>query len=363
MAFWWKKSPKTPSDYVKLLTEQLTKFETSSNSDNRRKIQDDCSKYLTGTKHFILGETDPAPTSEAIEELYAAIYQSDLLYDLLIHFADLEFEARKDVALLFATCLRRSSDNKFTTVDYLVTKPRIISVLLRTAELSINKPNSNTIFLTVGGIVTECLKYEQLCRIIIKDPQLWRYFEFALMGSFEISTESMQILNDVFTVHKKLVATEFFNQETKSQKFVHKINKLMAHGNYVTKRQSVKLLSTLILNRSNNQLMTAYINSPENLKLIMILLSDRSKNLQIESFNVFKVFVANPRKSKPVMDILVKNRDKLLHYFEHFGSDSKDGTLSDEKEFVVQQIEILPRLVSSNSESSLGTSPQKNIAG
>lgn len=144
-------------------------------------------------------------------------------------------------------------------------------------------------------------------------------------------------------------------------RFIDKINKLMAHGNYVTKRQSVKLLATLILNRINNQLMTTYINSSDNVKLIMILLSDRSKNLQLESFNIFKVVVANPRKSKPVLDVLVKNRDKLLNFFEQFGVDNKDSTFLDEKEFVVEQIEALPRIVATNGEYSLGTSPEKNL--
>ncbi|AMD19954.1 HCL197Wp [Eremothecium sinecaudum] len=360
MTFWWKKSPKTPGDYVKHLTEQLSKFELSG-PDNRKKVQDECTKYITGTKDFMLGETDPAPTSEAIDELYSAIYEADLLYDLLLHLHELDFESRKDVALIFATCLRRSKDNKFTTVDYLVTKPKILSYMLRVSELALNKLHGTEIFLTVGGMILESMKYEQLCRLFLRNSQIWNFFEFARLGSFEVSTESLQILTELFTTHTKLVATEFFNQDANIKKFIDRINMLMAHGNYVTKRQSVKLLRTMILNRAYGQLMNNYINSPENLKLSMILLSDRSKNLQLESFNVFKVVVANPRKSKPVLDILIKNRDKLLKFFENFGLDTKDSTLLDEKEFVVAQIEGLPRLMSSNTENNLGSSPQKNV--
>lgn len=360
MTFWWKKGPKTPSDYVKHLTDQLSKFEICG-FDGRKKIQDDCSKYLIGAKHFILGETEIIPTQDAIDDLYNAIYQSDLFYDLLIHFHDLDFETRKDAALVYSTCLRRSKDNKLTTVDYLLTKPKIISLMLRISESSINIENGSDIFLTIGGMLLETVKYEQLCRLILKDPQLWKFFEFARLNSFEISTESLQFLIEIFTSHKKLVSTEFFNQESNLIKFIEKINKLIAHGNYVTKRQAVKLISTLILTRANNQLMTTYINSPDNLKLNMILLSDRSKNLQMESFNIFKVIVANPRKSKTVLDILVKNKDKLLKFFETFGEDSKDSTFIDEKEFIVSQIEQLPILVSSNTEPALVSSPQKNV--
>ncbi|SCV04643.1 LANO_0G11452g1_1 [Lachancea nothofagi CBS 11611] len=357
MAFWWKKTPKTASDYAKLLSEQLNKFENATTIDSRRKVQDDCSKYLTGTKHFLLGEVEPEPTPEAVDELYGAIYQLDILRDLLVNLPELEFEARKDVALIFATCLRHSRDNKFVTVDYLVTRPNVVALMLRTPELALSKPNSSDLFLKAGFIILEALKYEQLCRIMLRDPQIWLFFDFAKGGSFEVSTESFQILTNLFTIHQKPVATEFFSQPINLQKFIDKINKLMAHGNYVTKRQSVKLLHSLIMIRSYNHLLTAYINSPDNLKLIMILLSDRSKNLQLGSFNIFKVFVANPRKSKPILDIMVKNRDKLLHYLMSFNTDSKDATFLDEKEYVVQEIESLPRLVSPNSDPSLGTSP------
>ncbi|SCU77560.1 LAMI_0A01552g1_1 [Lachancea mirantina] len=361
MAFWWKKSPKSPSDYAKLLSEQLNKFETASTADSRRKTQDECSKYLTGTKHFMLGEVDPAPSTESLDELFGAIYHTDLLYDLLAHLTDLDFEACKDVALIFSTCLRRSKDNKLVTVDFLVARPRFIALMLRTTELALAKSNSNDLFLTVGSVVLECVKYEQLCRLILKDQQMWKFFDYARQGSFEVSTESLQILTNTFTSHHKLVSTEFFSQPVLLSRFISRLNKLIAHGNYVTKRQSIKLLYNLIMVRAYNQLLTSYINSPENLKLIMILLSDRSKNLQIGSFNVFKVFIANPRKSKQVLDILIKNREKLLQYFENFNTDSKDSTFLDEKDYVSQEIEALPRLVSSGSEPYLGSSPQKNL--
>ena len=267
MAFWWKKSPKTPSDYVKHLIEQLEKLETSvAGSDNRKKAQDECGRYIVGTKHFLLKETDPVPTPEALDELYYSIYQSDLFFSLLFSFSNLDFEARKDVAMIYCICLSRSSDNKLPTVDYLLTKPKFISLLLKSSEACITKPGGSDVFLTISGMILETIKQEQLCRIILKDPQIWKYFDFTRLGSFEISTSSLQILSELFTVHPKLVATEYFNSEENMTRFIDKINKLMAHGNYVTKRQSVKLLATLILNRINNQLMTTYINSSDNVK-------------------------------------------------------------------------------------------------
>lgn len=73
--------------------------------------------------------------------------------------------------------------------------------------------------------------------------------------------------------------------------------------------------------------MTNYISNPDNLKLMMNLLRDKSKNIQFEAFHVFKVFVANPNKSKAILDILLKNKDKLVTFLGNFHND-RQGLLS-----------------------------------
>jgi calcium binding protein 39 len=75
---------------------------------------------------------------------------------------------------------------------------------------------------------------------------------------------------------------------------------LLQSPNYVTKRQSLKLLGEILLDRTNFNVMTRYISSEENLKLMMNLLKDKSKNIQFEAFHVFKVV------SLPFLLLLVK---------------------------------------------------------
>lgn len=50
-----------------------------------------------------------------------------------------------------------------------------------------------------------------------------------------------------------------------------------------------QLLGELLLDRHNFTVMTRYISNPENLKLMMNMLRDRSRNIQFEAFHVFKV--------------------------------------------------------------------------
>ena len=50
-----------------------------------------------------------------------------------------------------------------------------------------------------------------------------------------------------------------------------------------------QLLGELLLDRHNFTTMTRYINNPDNLKLMMNMLREKSRNIQFEAFHVFKV--------------------------------------------------------------------------
>ncbi len=64
---------------------------------------------------------------------------------------------------------------------------------------------------------------------------------------------------------------------------------LLRSDNYVTRRQSLKLLGELLLDRSNVKIMMQYVADVDNLCLMMNLLKDPSRSIQFEAFHVFKV--------------------------------------------------------------------------
>lgn len=56
-----------------------------------------------------------------------------------------------------------------------------------------------------------------------------------------------------------------------------------------------------------------------------------------------QVFVANPHKSVAVQRILLNNRDRLLKFLPKFLEDrTEDDQFTDEKSFLVRQIETMP---------------------
>ena len=89
------------------------------------------------------------------------------------------------------------------------------------------------------------------------------------------------------THHKSLVTSYL---AANFELFFGRFNNILVHSDsYVTKRQSIKLLGEILLDRANYNVMMAYVESGDNLKLCMKLLRDDRKMVQYEGFHVFKV--------------------------------------------------------------------------
>ena len=59
-------------------------------------------------------------------------------------------------------------------------------------------------------------------------------------------------------------------------------------------------------------------------------------------FVSLQVFVANPNKPKPILDILLRNQDKLVEFLTKFHTDrSEDEQFNDEKAYLIKQIREL----------------------
>ncbi len=57
------------------------------------------------------------------------------------------------------------------------------------------------------------------------------------------------------------------------------------------------------------------------------------------------MFVANPNKPKPILDILLRNQDKLIDFLSKFHNDRQDDEqFNDEKAYLIKQIRELKSL-------------------
>uniref|UniRef100_A0A8C2PUI3 Calcium binding protein 39 n=1 Tax=Cyprinus carpio TaxID=7962 RepID=A0A8C2PUI3_CYPCA len=323
MPFPFGKSHKCPADIVKNLKDNMTILEKQDISDKKaEKASEEVSKSLLAMKEILYGTSEKEPQTEAVAQLAQELYNSGLLSTLVADLQLIDFEGKKDVAQIFNNILRRQIGTRTPTVEYLCTQQNILFMLLKGYE-------SPDIALNCGIMLRECIRHEPLAKITLCSEQFYDFFRYVEMSTFDIAS-------DAFATFKVSV---FVNVQ-----FFSEYEKLLHSENYVTKRQSLKLLGELLLDRHNFTIMTKYISKPENLKLMMNLLRDKSRNIQFEAFHVFKVFVANPNKTQSILDILLKNQTKLIEFLGKFQNDrSEDEQFSDEKTYLIKQIRDLKR--------------------
>ncbi|KAG9076963.1 hypothetical protein FS749_011197, partial [Ceratobasidium sp. UAMH 11750] len=258
-------------------------------------------------------------------------YAADLLPALVRSAARFEFEARKDAAQVFSLLLRRQIGSRWPTVEYIGTRESIVFDALKGYE-------TEEVALSTGLILKEMLKHEPIARILLYSDQFYSFPHYIEDTTFGISCDAFANLKETLTRHKPMVA-EYL--EKNYDRFFAMYNTLLLSTNYVTKRQSLKLLGEILLDRANFNVMTKYISVEANLKMMMNLLRDKSRNIQFEAFHVFKVFVANPKKPPQIETILRRNKDKLLAFLRDFHNDKEDEQFSDEKQFLIAQIQAL----------------------
>ena len=294
---------------------------------------------VTGKKAKI--DTDAVYGSALAQELVDRDLVRGLVRDLEI----LSFEAKKDAAAVVKGLLQKDERRKdpatgepqedSAVLVYFCGEDGFAAVELLVAGYS----KEEAVALKCGVILRESLRNEAVADRVINSDLLWRFFdEFVNTPQYAIGSDAFNILRDLLTRHKDLVAG--FMEEHYETVFKTYYNKLLNSENYVTRRQSLKLLGELLLDRKNYNTMIKYIQDKENLKIIMNLLRNKFPNIQFEAFHVFKVFVANPNKGPEVLKILSRNATKLVKYLSTFHADKEeDEQFKEEKDLLISTLQ------------------------
>ncbi|KAL8871625.1 MAG: hypothetical protein Q9174_002585 [Haloplaca sp. 1 TL-2023] len=254
-------------------------------------------------------ETESSP--EQVAHLVNSMMQEDVLYLLARCIRLLPFESRKDCQSIFSYVFRFKPANNVSpeppAMAYTIQqRPEVIVELCRGYGYKESA-------MPCGVVLREILKqYEDVASIILHDESnedqraisideidpreapvqtgegvFWHFFTWIENGAFEVSTDAFTTFRELLTRHKQLLALYL---EKNFDLFFNRYNTVLVQSkSYVTKRQSIKLLGELLLDRANYNIMTAYVESGDHLKICMTLLKDDRKMVQYEGFHVFKV--------------------------------------------------------------------------
>ena len=103
---------------------------------------------------------------------------------MLVHnLGRLDFESKKDVALIFNNLLRRQIGTRSPTVEYLCARPEIVLTLADGYQIP-------EIAITCGTMLKECIRHEHLAKILLHSEKFYNFFTYVEAGTFDIASDA-----------------------------------------------------------------------------------------------------------------------------------------------------------------------------
>eukprot|EP00262_Sarcandra_glabra_P013217 TRINITY_DN3621_c0_g1_i2.p1 TRINITY_DN3621_c0_g1~~TRINITY_DN3621_c0_g1_i2.p1 ORF type:complete len:341 (+),score=57.23 TRINITY_DN3621_c0_g1_i2:113-1135(+) len=330
--------PKTPLELVKAIRDSLFALDNKTVAEVRalEKALEEVEKNFLSMRQMLSGDGEVEPNADQVSQLALEICKEDVLSLFVYKLPILGWEARKDLVHCWCILVRQMVDSSYCCLDYIENHLELLDFLVACYD-------NTDIALNCGNMLRECIKYPTLAKYILESPSFELFFKYVELSNFDIASDAFSTFKDLLTKHE-IVVSEFLTVHY--EQFFGLYEKLLASTNYVTRRQSLKLLLEFLLEPPNSQTMKRYILEAQYLKIMMTLLKDSSKNIQISAFHIFKVFVANPNKPPEIIAILAKNHERLLTLLNNLpvtkGAD--DEQFEEDKELIIKEIERVSHL-------------------
>ncbi|KAJ4977376.1 hypothetical protein NE237_002482 [Protea cynaroides] len=330
----FKSKPRTPADLVRQTRELLIFVDSNSNTreDKRQEKMAELTKLLRELKSILYGNSESEPVAEACAQLTQEFFRENTLRLVIICLPKLSLESRKDATQVVANLQRQQVHSRLIASDYLEANKDLLDLLVSGYE-------DPDMALHYGAMLRECIRHQSIARYVLESDHMKKFFDYIQLPNFDIASDASATFKELLTRHKSTVAA--FLTKNYDWFFAEYNSKLLESTNYLTRRQAIKLLGDMLLDRSNSAIMMRYVSSKDNLRILMTLLRESSKNIQIEAFHVFKLFAANQNKPPEIVSILVANRDKLLRFFRDFKTEKEDEQFDADKAQVVKEIAAL----------------------
>lgn len=329
----FKSKPRSPAEIVRQTRDILILVDQDNIRENKRdEKMAELSKNLRDLKCILYGNSESEPVPEACMQLTQEFFKEDAFRLLVINLPKLNLEARKDATQIVANLQRQQVNSKLIASQYLENNTDILDVLMAGYD-------DADMALHYGSMLRECIRHQVVARYVLYSDHFKKFMDYIQLPNFDIAADACATFKELMTRHKSTVA-EFLTKNY-DWFFMEYNSKLLESSNYITRRQAVKLLGDMLLDRSNSATMTRYVSSTSNLRILMNLLRETSKSIQIEAFHVFKLFAANQNKPAEIAAILCANKSKLLRVLGELKTDKEDEQFEQDKDQVMQEISAL----------------------
>ncbi|XP_047974038.1 putative MO25-like protein At5g47540 isoform X2 [Salvia hispanica] len=336
MKAFFKPKSKTPAELVRQARDLLLFADRAAaphiKDAKRDQKMKDLNKVIGELKNILYGDSDSKPVVETCAQLAIEFFREDNFRLLITCLPKLNFETRKQATQIVTNLQGQKLQSRLIACEYMERNLALVDILIAGYE-------NNDLALHYGAMLRECIRHQSVAKYILDSQHMKKFFEYIQLPNFDVASDAAGTFKELLTRHKSTVAD--FLSKNDDWFFADYNSKLLVSTNYITRRQALKLLSDILLERSNSAVMIRYVSSMDNLRIHMNLLRESSKSIQIETFHVFKLFAANQNKPTDIINILVANRTKLLRLIADINNDKDDEKFNYDKSQVIREISAL----------------------
>jgi calcium binding protein 39 len=290
---------------------------------------------------------------EDVEKCLSVAIEQEVILAIAMRIGEVPTELRRVGSNIWNLLLKlQDSKKRYPVKDYLESKLSITDELL-TRYTDNNIINTPSVFVTIGVMMRDTFiiskKVTENSRKYIID----RIFPIILNTqklniSFDVSADAFSTMRDLLLLHKASgaawLAENFSAFFADFRALVLPVSE-SDNQEYVTVRQGAWLLSSLVLDRAYVSVMMQIVQDTEMLKAVLMLLSHKSRVIELEAFHVLKVFIANPRKISSIKKILAKNANRIIKILERI-----EEARADDKEFLADKRVVVNKLTELEKE-------------
>lgn len=314
------------------------------NEDVREKYAD-LEEFLACAATGKLFDNKPVRV-EDVEKCLKVSIDHQVILAIALRIGEVPSEIRRVSSNIWNLLLKLGDSKKrFPVRDYLESNLSIIDELLGryTDPEVIHSPS---VFVTIGVMLRDTFIISQKVTEYSRKYILDRIFPIVLNTrniSFDVSADAFSTMRDLLLLHKASgaawLAENFSPFFADFRSLVLPVSDADSQE-YVTVRQGASLLSSLVLDRAYVSVMMQIVQDTEMLKAVLMLLSHKSRVIELEAFHVLKVFIANPRKIPPIKKILAKNANRIIKILERI-----EEARTDDKEFLADKRVVVNKLI------------------
>ena len=260
-------------------------------------------------------------------QLVTEISHSTFLLDGLNQMVNFPVEQRKQFTIIFTGCLACQIGTEYPIEVWILRNQHVFNILLNFYE-------HPELAVHAGEMLRLCAHHAPLAKALLMPERLDRLFPFFSVPHFDVAADSFATFREL--ILKSPIGVKEFIPNNIPQ-IIQRLHATLDENNYAACRQSLKLIYEII--DEIECFKRAYLGNEQNLIVMMKLMSSQYKNISIEAFNIFKLFVKCQDKTQSVKKILTANSDKLIAFINTLLDGNED--LQPEKDYLIVQLGVL----------------------